>query len=384
MQEIPIWKDRDSLLENYIPPTLPGREEEIDQLTKFISLAKIGKPPDLLVTGPTGTGKTAIVKYVFRKLHGKIPNCELIYVTVASPLNTLSTIAEELGLKWQGIRRVYNGIPRGVSIDEALLFIKRGMKSKGIKKLVIAMDEVDRLAGNPNGEWILYNFTRILPVSLVLITNKPMFLDRIEDERVISTLRPKYISLSDYTTPQIYEILKYRASLAFKDNTISQEVLKKIVELTIKETGSDVRFALDILLSAGDMAYSEDSREIEIRHILKSVEYARVNSIHRMISKLNSIESALLYLIAKKGEISCGSAYNFLRWEFQVSLRRLKKAARTLRLLEFIEQIEKKKLGYKRFFFKWTGIYDAEIIKKAVGEIAEIIEDEIKKYPRKL
>src|SRR6266571_2487707 len=66
--------DREILRPSYIPGRLPHRESHIDQLAQILVNALRGeRPSNVLIFGKTGTGKTAVVKYIeneFRKADG--------------------------------------------------------------------------------------------------------------------------------------------------------------------------------------------------------------------------------------------------------------------------------------------------------------------------
>ncbi|MEK6911264.1 MAG: AAA family ATPase, partial [Candidatus Thermoplasmatota archaeon] len=71
----PIFKmDRDILRPSFVPDRLPHREAHVDQLAQILATALRGeRPSNVLIYGQTGTGKTAVVKYIeneFKKLEG--------------------------------------------------------------------------------------------------------------------------------------------------------------------------------------------------------------------------------------------------------------------------------------------------------------------------
>ena len=80
--------DREILRPSYIPDKLPHREDHIEQLAQILAQALKGeRPSNVLIFGKTGTGKTAVVKYIeneFRKadaarmVHYLYMNCEIV------------------------------------------------------------------------------------------------------------------------------------------------------------------------------------------------------------------------------------------------------------------------------------------------------------------
>ena len=64
-----IFKDRKVLRHDYVPESLPHREEQIRSLGGIASPVLRGyRCSNLFIYGKTGTGKTAVVKYVFNRL----------------------------------------------------------------------------------------------------------------------------------------------------------------------------------------------------------------------------------------------------------------------------------------------------------------------------
>lgn len=369
--------------EDYVPEKLPGREEEIEQIMQFIGILEVGKPPNILITGPKGTGKTAIVRYVLRMLKPNFKRDRLIYVQATTPIATLSSIAEQLEFTWKGTRRRFIGIPRGVSIGEALKFLKNKMKENRIRYVVIAIDEADKLVGNIYGEEILYHFSRNLPVSLILITNKPLLIDKINDDRVRSSLKLKHIALPRYDDQQILQILRYRASLAFRERSYDDEILKWIRDITANEMGRDIRFALDVLMEAGDEAYRQKARKITFEHVSHALVLSKERMIARLISKYDIVEQAIIYVMANIEIASAGKLYDYLEEILGVSRSRIRLAVRELRLMEFIDLVEKGlgKTKGKAFYLKWTGQYDNDVVARAVlPEVKKLVNGLISRF----
>ena len=83
-----------------------------------------------------------------------------------------------------------------------------------------------------------------------------------------------------YTAHQIFDILKFRADLAFRKGTISDEVIHLISNI-IQQSG-DLRYGLDLLLSSGKFAELRNFTEIDP----ECVRYAN-NKIISTVSKEN-------------------------------------------------------------------------------------------------
>ncbi|MEM3553679.1 MAG: AAA family ATPase, partial [Candidatus Bathyarchaeia archaeon] len=67
-----VFKDREVLRHDYLPERLPHREEQIRRLGEAIApVLKGARCSNIFVYGKTGTGKTAVTKYVLNRLEAK-------------------------------------------------------------------------------------------------------------------------------------------------------------------------------------------------------------------------------------------------------------------------------------------------------------------------
>lgn len=64
-----IFKNRKVLSPLFIPDTLQDRKKEVELLAQYLGYILDGAtPPNIMITGPTGSGKTVTVKYVLEEL----------------------------------------------------------------------------------------------------------------------------------------------------------------------------------------------------------------------------------------------------------------------------------------------------------------------------
>ncbi|MEM3545111.1 MAG: AAA family ATPase, partial [Nitrososphaerota archaeon] len=68
LQRPKIFKDRQVMRSDYIPGNLPHRSEHIRRLGEILSPSlRFSRASNVFIYGKTGTGKTAVVKYVFKR-----------------------------------------------------------------------------------------------------------------------------------------------------------------------------------------------------------------------------------------------------------------------------------------------------------------------------
>src|SRR5207244_13163623 len=114
----------------------------------------------------------------------------------------------------------------------------------------------------------LYNRTRIqeeqpgrpVRLSLIIILREIKNLEDL-DRSTPSTLQRNVIRLDHYTTPQLENILRERAELAFKEATVREEVLNFVADMATPRR--DARYAIELLWRGGKYADTDRAREVK-------------------------------------------------------------------------------------------------------------------------
>ena len=158
-------------------------------------------------------------------------------LTSNTDVKTLAKLCEAAGLR----------VPkRGISFQELWDMFESSIDGK---KVIVVLDEIDRLLNFERGEYLLYYLTRHPDICTVGISNVVNVVEMVKDERVLSSWNPRRVVFERYSVDQLFDILKYRSSLAFYEGVISNELLRFVSALAIKR-GGDVRYALDLLMVA--------------------------------------------------------------------------------------------------------------------------------------
>ncbi|MEM2178197.1 MAG: ORC1-type DNA replication protein [Candidatus Methanomethylicaceae archaeon] len=270
-----IFINEEKLSLEYVPPKLPFREKELEMLNAFFSsFIKKEKciSPRVIITGSTGTGKTALCKLFGREAEKEAEKhnikIKFIYLNCKTH-RTLFSILKEI------IENLKIPSPtRGLSNEDLFNAIINYIYDKKIR-LILALDEIDFLIKEENSEAI-YFLTRIgeeksrgtiVKISLICILRNPEDLSNL-DESSRSSLQSNFIHLEEYDKEQFFEIIKYRAKEAFYENVISEEIMKFIAEIS-SERG-DAKYAIELLWRAGKFAEIENSDKIMPEHVRKA------------------------------------------------------------------------------------------------------------------
>ncbi len=310
-----VFIDRDVLRPEYIPDELPHREEQIAKLGSILAPSLKGsKPSNVFIYGLTGTGKTAVTKYVLKRLYSK--SLELGVDIVTCYVNTrqddttyrvIVKLAECVGLR----------LPfTGISTAEAYRRFLKVLDSRS-SIMIAVLDEIDFLIKR-SGDEILYRLTRSSDeltnskIAIIGITNDLKLVEDL-DPRVRSSLGEVELVFPPYNAVQLEDILTRRAKIAFKPGAIDKSVISLCAALAAREHG-DARRALDLLRVAGEIAEREGSEKVLIEHVYKALREIEVDRASEVISTMPLHSKLVLLAIlnltkTSNGKTTTGEVY---------------------------------------------------------------------------
>lgn len=319
-----LFKDRDVLSATHIPNQLPHRNLQIKFIAEILAVTlKKSTPSNFFMYGKTGTGKTASVRYVGRKLIDKcqdLPQLVVpcwIYVNcneVKTGYRVLATICNNLDPKDPVPP---TGLPRDVLIEE----LKKRLENKAAKSVCfVILDEIDCLKSKNSKDNILYVLSRMneslesSSINLIGISNILSFKDDL-DPRVVSSLCEEEIVFPAYNARELYDILKARCDLAFNEGVVQEGALRLCSALAATESG-DARRALSLLRKAAEIAERRKLHQITVDQIYDAKSQLDNDRIVTFIQDLPAQQKAVLLSVFlnhahKKGaKSSTGEIYN--------------------------------------------------------------------------
>jgi archaeal cell division control protein 6 len=291
-----IFKSRDVLRPTYTPSELPHRNEQINGLASVLVPALRGETPsNVLIYGKTGTGKTAVAKYVGKELEeaslGDM-KCTVIYIN-CEVVDTQYRILAHLA------RHFDKEIPMtGWPTDQVYAEFRNAVDSEK-QVVVIMLDEVDKLVRK--GDDVLYNLSRInsdllrSKVSIIGISNDLKFTEFL-DPRVKSSLGEDEIIFPPYNAEQIKDILEQRAKLSFSPGVLQESVIPLCAAFAAQEHG-DARKALDLLRISGELAERARSAIVAEDHVRSAREKIEQDRVEEVIKTLPTQSKLVLYSI---------------------------------------------------------------------------------------
>jgi cell division control protein 6 len=147
---------------------------------------------------------------------------------------------------------------------------------------LIILDEIEFLLRSNKDSGIIYDFTRLNEfdlskhcnvIGVVFIARSTDFHDKI-DSSELSTLGRLPIEFKPYSIDEISDILLTRTSESFNPNVVGTDIIDEVSFITTSsQVGGDVRYALDLLLYAGNLAEANGSDRITLDQIRKAHGY---------------------------------------------------------------------------------------------------------------
>jgi cell division control protein 6 len=368
----PIFENKEVLRPSYTPHKLPHREEQINNMATILVTALRGDTPsNILIYGKTGTGKTASAKFVSEELEStsqkyEVPceveyiNCEVTdtqYRVLAQLANKFidknEAAIEDRLAELRDLRERVEEDPDALSgtgfatpeaLDERLTDLESDLEEVEQvpmtgwptdrvyssffdavdyreRVVVIMLDEIDKLV-EKSGDDTLYNLSRMNSeldnsrVSIIGISNDLKFTDFL-DPRVKSSLGEEEIVFPPYDATQLRDILQQRADVAFKRETLSDDVIPLCAAFAAQEHG-DARRALDLLRTAGELAERDRTDIVNEKHVRQAQEKIELDRVVEVVRTLPTQSKLVLYatiLLEKNGvhNINTGEVFNIYK-----------------------------------------------------------------------
>jgi len=316
-----IYKERSVLLSDFVPDRLPHREQEINIMASTLVEVlrdKKKRTSNILCFGKTGTGKTAVAKYLCNQLsetgkkHNlsitplyirKVPSEAALYADIGNYIEPNQTIPD-----------------RGIPTEKIFERMRKTIENKNTG-VVLIIDEIDNACEKYTDNF-LYNLTRIntdlkqSSLCLIGITNDLKFGEHL-DSRIKSSMHADEIIFPPYNAAQLQDILIQRAELAFNKDAVDVPVIPLCAALAAQEYG-DARRAFELLRTAGDVAVREENEKVREEHVRKAqnkIEYDKMSEAIRTLpaqSKMVLI-SVLLGKENGKDALTTGEVYDIYK-----------------------------------------------------------------------
>jgi archaeal cell division control protein 6 len=386
MPESTIFLDRSKLSPRYVPTELPHREKEIERI--YHTFRDSFNSPErfpltiMQIVGPAGIGKTSTVLATMRLLDDQFEK------------NRLKMKVAYVNLKLQGgnkyaiyrfiLEKIAPELPaQGLSAEEMLRFLLRYLIENKIFAFIV-LDEIDYLIKITKDSGIIYDLTRLNefdPESpchvkgVVFVARSTEFYSKL-DQAELSSLGRVPVRFPMYSLKQVGDILSKRCSEAFQPRIVGSDLIDKVSEITVSsDVKGDIRYSLELLLYAGNLAESNNAGAVSLEHILKVHSQIHPSLTLDQIRELskNQLVTLLAVTIAMR-----------VRDKNYVDIREIRSHAiaicedlkiRKLEVEDYLDDLRSKNIIEIRSL-KEIGIHSV-----SVDELQAVLRKQIKNYP---
>lgn len=288
-----------------------GRNDQLESVVSFLKpTLKGNRPPNMLLYGPAGTGKSLIIGAVTQQIielcQSKGERFGVVDIN-CQPINTLDQAVYEL------VQTVAKDVGADVGVPETGVSTKHKYRrlyeliNEHYDSVIFILDEIDLLVGrraNDESAYskLLYQLSRASntneiegQVSVAALTNDPKFMEDI-DGRAESSFNPRDVYFPDYDANQLRQILKNRRD-AFRPDALTDDVLPLVSAFAAQSHG-DARKAIDLFRGAGDLADERGDEKVREEHVRESQEEVDKDRSLKLIEGLTTQKKVSLYSTA--------------------------------------------------------------------------------------
>jgi cell division control protein 6 len=288
-----------------------GRDDQLESVVSFLKPTLQGnRPPNMLLYGPAGTGKSLIIGAVTQQIIELCQSkgeCFGVVDINCQPINTLDQAVYEL------VQTVAQDVGTEVGVPETGVSTKRKYRrlykliNEHYDSVIFILDEIDLLVGRegtdePAYSKLLYQLSRASNineiegrVSVAALTNDPKFMEDI-DGRAESSFNPRDVYFPDYDAYQLRKILKNRRD-AFRQDALADDVIPLVAAFAAQSHG-DARKAIDLFRGAGDLANDLGDEVVTENHVRESQEEIDKDRSLKLVEGLSTQKKISLYATA--------------------------------------------------------------------------------------
>jgi cell division control protein 6 len=299
------------------------REEEDKIISALKPISERNRCDNLFLHGPTGSGKTELIKSVLNSIATRSVIC--LYINCwrySTSMAIYVKIADALG---EPVSR------RGRATDEIFDSIVERMRKDNIG-VVLALDEIDGLIYK-NDTRILHNLARVANncarFGVIGVSRDKNIVNKL-DPGVFESLRFTEIEIKGYSKEQLFELIKIRAGIGLIEGSYDNAILEKIADVGIENDGNG-RLVLELLRRAARKAQQEGKKQITVDHVEAATRHLSIK--HNELTE----EEQMIADILEHGEKNTTELYYILCRRLDKTKRQIRNYLRSLEMKGVIE-----------------------------------------------
>jgi len=295
------------------------RLRQLERLAQCLSPVTGGQqPPNLLVYGPSGTGKSVTCLHFLSALENMCARngvpFRYFYVDLTTPRTCFGALNELAIALDPKARRYRKGIP--LECMQEMIISSLG-RLAGFSCVLV--DEADNVTKDPDLflTFLAKTLPKKVPVRLcyVFLTNR-LEWERSLDPRILAVLKKQDMIFEPYDAMDLVEILKLRVEKALDAAKVDESAVRKIAAYASRETG-DARKAVELLAKAAKVAEEETGRlTVEVVDVAQNrLETDKTQElIHSLpVQQRLALQACYLGLTKGRKRLSTGAAFEVYR-----------------------------------------------------------------------
>jgi orc1/cdc6 family replication initiation protein len=289
-------RDARVLRAGFVPREVEHRDAAVNHLSTVLEPITNGEPADTaILTGPSGTGKTCISRFVTERLREEVLDVKHTYVNCwrnYTRFRTLYQILDDLG---ETIDIHRQSTPHDELIDR--------LQGYDGPRTVVILDEVDQLE-DPG---LLYDLHSLPQFAIIAIANREEELFARVDDRLVSRLRSsEHVHLDTYRDEQLVDILQSRVRWGLDPDVITDDQLYRIADAA----AGDARLAIGILRTAASTAARENYDHITDDLLQDAASDARTEITQTSLDTLTPHQRTVYEIVRDHGPLSPGAIHD--------------------------------------------------------------------------
>jgi Cdc6-like AAA superfamily ATPase len=276
----------------WVPGDLHHREQQLQTLANMIPTTYMGMMP-LRVIGPSGTGKTATVRYALEDLDRHVDEVRTAYID-----------AWDHRRSRQALYSIYSELAHStgpIHAKSPTQDILSAIYNAVDEQAVVVIDEADMLQDRS----LLTELHAIDGLALVLVANRDEdIVDELSVVQATTLQDGTRLDFDPYSVDALVDILRPRG-----DEGIYGRVDDDVLEAIASRAGGDARNAIKCLEMGARLASERELDELDRALIDESMDRARAFVRQKASERLRREEHIVYDIVREAGEAQMGEIY---------------------------------------------------------------------------